>query len=101
VGRRAKTASKAGLGLLSPSNKSGAPNRRHETASLTPQNVTYLHVVAVLDERTEDAGVGVGQPLACITDQAATRGIRIGCNIRSRAALTALFTSSSVIERCR
>lgn len=34
------TASKAGLGWLLPSNKSGLPKARQETASFTPQNVT-------------------------------------------------------------
>jgi hypothetical protein len=36
------TASKAGFGLFSPSNNSGVPNRRQETASLAPQNVTIF-----------------------------------------------------------
>lgn len=38
----AMTASKAGLGRLSPSKSSGLPCARHETESLAPQNVTIL-----------------------------------------------------------
>ena len=50
----------------------------------------HLHLVAMLHECAEDAGVDVCQFLISIADQTALRGRCVGGDVRTRAALSAL-----------
>ena len=79
----------AGLGLLLPSNSSGRPCARQETASFAPSpKCNYINNILVLCKSTKKTSIGLCQTTIGVLNQPALRCGGIGAYISTSASLS-------------